>query len=264
MKKDLILAISTCPNDTFIFSPMILNFIEHPYNFKTLLDDVEVLNNLAIAGIPDIVKVSYGVLPKIIDKYTVLKSGGALSFGYGPVVVSKNYYNINELYGKKIAVPGFNTTAFNIFKRFYGDNFDFIQLRFDKIIPAILDDNVDAGLLIHEGRFVYKNYGLNLLSDLGEEWDKKYSAPIPLGAIVVRREILDMANNINNIIKNSILYSKNNMQLVYPFIKKYAQELDDEVLEKHISAFVNENSFDMSKYIDVIVDFLGVSEKDFV
>ncbi|BAI80592.1 conserved hypothetical protein [Deferribacter desulfuricans SSM1] len=264
MKKDLILAISTCPNDTFIFSPMILNFIEHPYNFKTLLDDVEVLNNLAIEGLPDIVKVSYGVLPKIIDKYSVLKSGGALSFGFGPVVVSKKYNHINELYGKKIAVPGFNTTAFNIFKRFYGDNFDFIQLRFDKIIPAILDDNVDAGLLIHEGRFVYKNYGLNLLSDLGEEWDKKYNAPVPLGAIVIKKELLNIANNINKIIRKSINYSERKREHIYPFIKKYAQELDADVLEKHITAFVNENSFDMSKYINVIVDFLGISEKDFV
>ncbi|KAA0257426.1 hypothetical protein FHQ18_10285 [Deferribacter autotrophicus] len=262
--RKLTLGISTCPNDTYIFGALINGFIDAPYKFKVLLDDVEVLNNFALNNYLDVIKVSYGVIPKLIDKYVILKSGGALSYGHGPILVSKKYHKIEELKGKKIAIPGFNTTAYNLFKYFYGNDFNFFHLRFDKIIPAVINGEADAGLLIHEGRFVYKIYGLNLICDLGVLWDEKFDAPIPLGAILLKREIRELAPEINNLIRKSIDYAKNHFNKIKPFIEKYAQELNDKIVKKHIEAFVNENSYDLSKYINQLSIFLNIDKSSFV
>ncbi|MGA1847332.1 1,4-dihydroxy-6-naphthoate synthase [Deferribacter abyssi] len=262
--KKLALGISTCPNDTYIFGALINRLIDTPYEFKVVLDDVEVLNNIAINNFLDIIKVSYGVIPKLIDKYVILKSGGALSYGYGPILVSKNFKKIDELKGKSIAIPGFNTTAYNLFKYFYGDDFNFFHLRFDRIIPAIIKGDADAGLLIHEGRFVYKTFGLNLICDLGVIWDEKFNAPIPLGAIVLKRELIELTPEINSLIRKSLDYAKNNFFEIKPFVEKYAQELNEIILRKHIDAFVNDNSYDLSKYINQLSTFLNIDQSCFV
>ena len=150
MKIDI--AVSTCPNDTFIFGAMLNGLVKSEHKFQPYLDDVQVLNRMALKNSADIIKVSYGVVPDILDNYKVLKSGGALGFGCGPLLVSKEDRPVKEL--KRIAIPGVNTSAFRFFKMFFGEDFHFIQLRFDMIMPAVLSGEVDAGVVIHEGRFV--------------------------------------------------------------------------------------------------------------
>ncbi|AEI15190.1 hypothetical protein Flexsi_1540 [Flexistipes sinusarabici DSM 4947] len=262
---ELRLGISTCPNDTFIFMPIIHNFVDtSPFTFRVVLDDVEKLNGFAVKGILDVVKVSYGVVPKVKNKYNILKSGGALGYNCGPVVVSSGIFTVDELKGGKIAIPGENTTAYMIFKYFFGEDFDFIPMRFDKIILAVEEGKADAGILIHEGRFVYSNHGLNLLADLGELWEKKQSAPIPLGAILLTDKLKKEAKLLNNIIKSSIKFSRNNFEIVKPFVYRYAQQLDDDVIKKHIELFVNEYSLDVTPVAAKIAPFIQADERLFV
>lgn len=262
---NLKLGISTCPNDTYIFGPLLNNQVIHKYNFQVILDDVEVLNKLAIKEKLDIVKVSYGVIDKVKDKYSILKSGGALGFGCGPVVVSKELKEINKLKNKKVAIPGLNTSAFKIFRHFFQHlGSEFVEKRFDQIIPAVLGYEVDAGILIHEGRFIFEKYGLNKLADLGELWEKAYNAPIPLGCILIKNELKGVAHEICELIRKSIKFSGNNFPSVEPFIKRYAQELDDEIIKNHIKLFVNEFSYDISEHTDTISKFLNCEKRIFV
>ena len=245
--------------------PIIHNFVDtSPFTFRVVLDDVEKLNGFALSGLLDVVKVSYGVVPKVKDKYNILKSGGALGYGCGPVVVSSDACTVDELKEKKIAIPGENTTAFMIFKYFFGGDFDFIPMRFDRIIPAVKEGKADAGILIHEGRFVYNDHGLNLLADLGELWEKKQNAPIPLGAILLTTKLKKEAVLLNNIIKSSINFSGNNFEIVKPFIYRYAQQLDNDVINKHIELFVNEYSLDVAPVAAKIAPFIQADERLFV
>ena len=258
------LGISTCPNDTYIFGGILTNKIETDFKFQTVLDDVEVLNGFAIQGKLDIIKVSYGVVDKVLDKYLILNAGGALGFGCGPLVVSKNYNNMKNM--KKIGIPGKNTSAFKIFKYFFGEDFEFVGLRFDKIMPMISEGKLDGGIVIHEGRFVYKNLNLNLnlIADLGELWENKFNAPIPLGAILIKKDLAEYAKQINNLIVKSIDYAANNYEELYPFIKKYAQEIDDKVIKQHIELFVNKYSYDLTEAKPSLIRFLKCTEKSFI
>jgi 1,4-dihydroxy-6-naphthoate synthase len=261
----LSLGISTCPNDTFIFGGMILNKINHSYNLDVVLDDVEVLNNYAIENKLDVAKVSYGVVEKVKKNYKILKAGGALGFGCGPILVSKSFSDVSQLKALKIGIPGANTTAFKIYKHFFSylQN-EFIEMRFDKIMPAIRDGIIDAGVVIHEGRFIYDKFGLKKVIDLGDIWEKEYKLPIPLGCILIRNEFIRYAADITEIIRQSIDYSQNHYEDIFPFIKSYAQELDDEIINKHIKLFVNEYSYDVSSYIDVLSKFVNADKNIFV
>ena len=262
---NLKLGISTCPNDTYIFGPLLNSQIVHHHNFQVVLDDVEVLNKLAIKGKLDIVKVSYGVIDNVKDKYSILKSGGAFGFGCGPVVVSKKITNISYLKNKKIAIPGVNTSAFKIFGHFFGHlKNDFQEKRFDQIISSILKDEVDAGILIHEGRFIFQNFGLHKLADLGELWEESYKAPIPLGCIIIKKELKEFAGEMCKLIRKSIEFSEAHFSAVEPFVKRYAQELDDEIIKNHIKLFVNKFSYDVSEYTDNISKFLNCEKETFV
>jgi len=259
------LGISTCPNDTFIFGPIINNFIGHHYDIKVVLDDVEVLNNLAIKSKLDIVKVSYGVVDKVKENYMVLRAGGALGFGCGPILVSKKIKTKDNLKRAKVGIPGFNTSAFKIYKHFFPDfKNDFTEMRFDKIMPAIVNGDIDAGLVIHEGRFIYKDYGLTKIADLGDLWESRYSLPIPLGCILINRNIANIAGDFCNLIRNSIKFSSENYNDIFPFIKKYARELNGEIIKKHIELFVNDFSLDVGEYIDELAKFIGAKNSIFV
>lgn len=258
------IGISPCPNDVFIFGPIIRKCIALSFQFKFELMDVEQLNRNAIDGCFDMVKVSFGVLPKIVNKYIVLTCGGALGHGNGPLVVTKNFSSVGELRGRKIAFPGENTTAFLLFKHFFGEDYQFVEMRFDKIFSAIMENNVDAGIIIHEGRFVYEKIGLKKLVDLGEEWEEKYFLPIPLGAIVLHEKYSYLAEDMKALIRKSIRYSNDHFEESKEFCKQYAQELDDKVLENHIRYFVNEYSDDMSQFKEKLSNFLGISNEVFV
>lgn len=258
------LAISPCPNDTFIFGALIRKDIEVPFDFDVVMEDIQLCNNMALAEEQDMVKVSFGVFPLIKENYKILKCGGALGFGCGPLILSKDYNNIEDLKGKKIAIPGENTTAFAVFKKFYPECATNIEvMRFDKIMPAIRDGLCDAGLVIHEGRFTYQNYNLKKITDLGVEWESKYNLPIPLGFIALHKKYIHMADMVNEAIRKSIEYAYNNREKALLYCKDYAQDMDNNVMNSHIELYVNVYSKDLTPAIKAISTLLDVGEDVF-
>ena len=242
----LSLGISPCPNDTYIFDAMIQGKIDtEGLEFIPRLEDVETLNHMAIQGSLDITKVSYGVVFHLINEYRILEAGGALGKGVGPLFVSKNIGHEKEIDPSKIniALPGINTTAHLLFSLAYPEIKNKIFVPFHLIEDMVLNDEVDAGVIIHENRFTYQQKGLNKLSDLGDVWEKRTGAPIPLGGILVRRSFdPELATKINRIINRSLAFANENAYALPPFVTENAQEMSEEVMRSHINLYVNEFS----------------------
>ncbi len=260
---DLKIAISTCPNDIFIFYALISNKFKTNYKFNFDFFDIEELNLNSKSGYYDIIKISVSQFTKIFDKYIILDSGSALGKGCGPLIVSNKIKTINELLEKRIGIPGENTTANKLFDIFVNFPVKKIFMRFDNIMPEIKKGTIDAGVIIHEGRFTYMKYGLNKIADLGELWEKTKGLPIPLGVIVGRKDIdKKILKEIDNLIKKSIIFAENNYEAIKDFIKKYAQEMDEKTIKSHIDLYVNNFTYSLGEEgREAIVKFLGLTGK---
>jgi len=256
--RKLNFAISPCPNDTYIFGGLFLKKVSFPFEVDFILQDVERLNKLCMQGQYDVIKVSCAIYSQVKDRYVLLRCGGAMGRGCGPVVVSKKGFSISEIQGKSIGIPGKNTTAFYIFKKAVPDfRGKIVELRYDKIIPAILEGDIDVGILIHEARFTYGEYGLELILDLGKWWEDTTSYPIPLGCILAKKELgEEIVRQIEDGIKRSIEYAEKNLAYIWPFIKQNAQEMDDSVIKRHIETFVNQFSKDIGDKGRGAIEFL--------
>ncbi len=242
----LSLGISPCPNDTYIFDAMLHGKIDtEGLEFMPRLEDVETLNQLAIEGSLDISKVSYGVVFQLLHQYRILEAGSALGKGVGPLFVSKNIGHDEEIDFSKIrvALPGINTTAHLLFSLAYPEIKNKTFVPFHVIEDMVINDEVDAGVIIHENRFTYQQKGLNKLSDLGDVWEKRTGAPIPLGGILVRRLFdLDLATKINRVINRSLAFANDHADALPAFVTENAKEMNEEVMRNHISLYVNEFS----------------------
>lgn len=243
----LSLGFSTCPNDTFIFDAMIHNKIDtEGLEFDVVLGDVEELNRGAFEASIDITKLSYHAYAYIAENYKLLTSGSALGRGNGPLLISKRKIYPDEVSDLKVAIPGTNTTANLLFSIFYPDIKTKKEYLFSDIEDAILDGEMDAGVIIHENRFTYQKKGLKKVLDLGERWEKKTQSPIPLGGIVIHRRInADIQTKVNRVLKRSIQFAFDNPNSSYNFVKQYAQEMEDEVMRKHIDLYVNSFTLDL-------------------
>jgi len=242
MNNNLKLGYSTCPNDTFIFYALAHNLIEsRGLQFKIKLADVETLNQQARAGVFDISKLSFAAIGHLLDTYGVLRSGSALGRGCGPLVVARPGFNLNQIDSKKIAVPGMWTTACILLGLYLSKKPDVVPMLFDLIMPAVERGDLDFGVIIHEGRFTYKNYGLISLLDLGKWWEQKTSLPIPLGGIAIRRDIApEIARSVETAIRESALYGFKHRTETDGYVKKYAGEMSSAVIRRHIDLYVNE------------------------
>ena len=242
----LSLGISPCPNDTYIFDAMLHGKIDtEGLEFTTRLEDVETLNHLAIEGSLDISKVSYGVVFQLINFYRILEAGSALGKGVGPLFVSKTIGHEKEIDPSKItvALPGINTTAHLLFSLAYPEIKNKTFVPFHVIEDMVINGEVDAGVIIHENRFTYRQKGLNKLSDLGDVWEKRTGAPIPLGGILVRRSFdLELATKINRVINRSLAFANDHALALPAFVTENAKEMNEEVMRNHISLYVNEFS----------------------
>ena len=242
----LSLGISPCPNDTYIFDAMLHGKIDtEGLEFMPRLEDVETLNQLAIEGALDITKVSYGVVFQLLGQYRILEAGGALGKGVGPLFVSKNIVHDGEIDCSKIrvALPGINTTAHLLFSLAYPQIKNKTFVPFHVIEDMVINGAVDAGVIIHENRFTYQQKGLNKLSDLGDVWEKRTGAPIPLGGILVRRSFdLKLATKINRVINRSLAFANDHTDALPTFVTENAKEMNEEVMRNHISLYVNEFS----------------------
>jgi 1,4-dihydroxy-6-naphthoate synthase len=245
----LTLGFSPCPNDTFIFDAMVHGRIDtEGLEFDYFLADVEELNRKAIAKEVDITKISYHAYAYVAQNYLILDSGSALGYHNGPLLISKNNIGTSDLERKKIAIPGKYTTANLLFSIAWPDAKNKVEYLFSDIDNAILNEEVDAGLIIHETRFTYYKKGLHRLADLGEFWEKLTGLPIPLGAIVVNRNIPeDVALKVNRILRNSLEYAYKDSFASYDFVASNAKEMDSTVMNNHIKLFVNEFSLDLGE-----------------
>ena len=247
----LTLGFSPCPNDTFIFDALVNNKIDtQGISFDVRLEDVQTLNQLALNEVLDITKVSYGVLPLLIDKYIVLNSGSALGIGVGPLLIANNSIAAEEIKNYTIAIPGENTTAHMLFNLAFPNVKGKIFMRYDEIESFVLTARVKkiAGVIIHENRFTYQDKGLIKIIDLGEYWEQKTKLPIPLGGIVAGRNLdIKLIKKIDALIKKSIEYSFENYPAITNYVRKHSQEMEEDVMRKHIDLYVNNYSISLGE-----------------
>lgn len=242
------LGFSPCPNDTFIFHALVHDLVEPGrWDFDVRLEDVETLNRLAAAGELDIAKVSFGALPRLLDDYALLRSGGALGRGCGPLVVTREPLDAERLRSIQIAIPGRSTTANLLWRMFAPDAPEGVEMRYERIMPAVAAGEIEAGLIIHESRFTYPDHGLVKAVDLGEWWEGETGAPIPLGAIVARRTLGDLVPEIEAAIRRSVEMAYADPDRPRSYIRSHAQEMDEQVTQSHIDLYVNEHSIDLGR-----------------
>jgi 1,4-dihydroxy-6-naphthoate synthase len=244
----LTLGFSPCPNDTYIFDALVNNKIDtEGIEFDVKLEDVQTLNQWAIEGKLDITKLSYGVLPSALDKYIVLNSGSALGKGVGPLLISISEQERLSVEENTIAIPGKNTTAHLLFSLAYPNAKNKIFLRYDEIENFVLT-NKGLGVIIHENRFTYEQKGLKKVIDLGDYWEKETAHPIPLGGIVIKRNIdKSVQQQIDKLIKKSIEYAYTKYPELNDYIRTHSQEMSEAVMQKHIDLYVNNYSVNLGE-----------------
>jgi 1,4-dihydroxy-6-naphthoate synthase len=245
----LTLGFSTCPNDTFIFDAMVHHKVDtEGLEFDLVLADVEELNRNAFAGNIDVTKLSYHAFAYVANNYNLLTSGSALGYKNGPLLISKRKIYPNEIADLKVAIPGKYTTANLLFSIVFPSVKEKREYLFSDIEEAILDGEVDAGVIIHENRFTFEKKGLKKIIDLGEDWEEKTNNPIPLGGIVIRRKFdLETQRKVNRVLKRSVEFALAHPNSGYGFVKNYAQEMDDAVIQKHIGLYVNNFTVDLGE-----------------
>ncbi|NMC40249.1 MAG: 1,4-dihydroxy-6-naphthoate synthase [Bacteroidales bacterium] len=237
----LTLGFSPCPNDTFIFHGIVNHKVDtEGLEFDIFMADVEELNRTAFEGTAPVLKLSYHAYAHASGKYLILDSGGAIGRGSGPLVISKRGIRLEDLDNLLVAIPGQYTTANLLFGIFRPGAVRRKVYLFSDIPDAVLNEEVDAGIIIHETRFTYRDKGLRKVADLGQLWEDMTGLPVPLGAIAVNRKIPEkVAHSVNRIIRRSIEYAKNNIPETYQFIKQHSQEISDDVIGRHIELYVN-------------------------
>lgn len=244
------IAYSPCPNDTFIFHAWAHGLLPGAPELDVQYADIDITNHLAAApGGPDVLKISYAALPWALAEYRLLPSGGALGRGCGPLVLtrgeSSGIRSAADLAGKRVAVPSERSTAYLLFRLWAAQQVpggfgEIVVLPFHEIMPAVRDGKIDAGLVIHEARFTYGNYGLTMLADMGSWWESDTGLPIPLGAIVARRS-LD-AKRIAEWARRSVEYAWEHPEASREYVLAHAQEMDPAVADAHIDLYVNKFS----------------------
>jgi 1,4-dihydroxy-6-naphthoate synthase len=242
----LSLAVSPCPNDTFVFHALVHGLIPGAEPVELTFADVDVTNTAAERGAFDLVKVSFAALPWLLDDYELLPCGGALGRGCGPLVLTRA--GRTDLTGATVAVPGDRTTAYLLFRLWSAENppARVEVVPFHEIMPGVAEGRWDAGLVIHEARFTYPRFGLTALVDLGEWWERDTGLPIPLGAILARKGAVDPAEAAEWI-RKSVSMAWANPDASREFVLANAQEMEADVVQQHIGLYVNEFTLDLGK-----------------
>ncbi len=234
------LGYSPSPNDTYIFYGITHGKIPGAPLFETILEDIETLNRLALDGLLDVTKVSFHALGHLRDRYCLLQSGGALGRGCGPLIVAATPLHPSELTGGKIAIPGKLTTAALLLRLFDPSLDELVVLPYHRIMDAVRIGEVRAGLIIHESRFTFSDFGLHEIIDLGEWWEHTTGHPIPLGGILARRDLgADRVRAIDRAIRKSVEYAHTHAGRVRNDIRRHAPEIDASVAQHHIDLYVN-------------------------
>jgi len=249
MKQKLTLGFSPCPNDTFIFDALVNGRIDlGNFELEVVLADVEELNRMAIAGKLDITKISYNAFAYVHTKYQLLNAGSALGNNCGPILIAKRALSNDELKSATIAIPGENTTANFLMSFAYPEASNKQEILFSEIENAVLNNTVDAGVIIHENRFTFEEKGLIKLADLGEVWEQQTSFPIPLGGISVHRRLKPtVRRQFDSLLRQSVQFAFDNPEVSKEYVKCHSQEMDESVMRSHINLYVNQFSLDLGE-----------------
>lgn len=258
----LTLGFSPCPNDTFIFDALIHHKIDtEGLEFEVFYDDVETLNQKAMKGELDITKLSFHAFAYVANQYALLDAGSALGFGVGPLLISKNHFEETQLQTPnselRIGIPGKYTTANFLLGIAYPHLQNKQELVFSEIESALLDEQIDLGLIIHENRFTYQDKGLTKIVDLGDYWEKLTGCAIPLGGIVINRNLdREVQLKVNRLIRQSVEFAFAHPKSGIDFIRQHAQAMDEAVMYKHIELYVNKYSINLGEEGRKAVDTL--------
>ncbi|MFJ4711508.1 1,4-dihydroxy-6-naphthoate synthase [Streptomyces sp. NPDC088785] len=247
------IAFSPCPNDTFVFDAWAHGRVPGAPALDVTFADIDITNGVAERRDPafDLLKVSYAVLPYVLDDYALLPCGGALGRGCGPLVLTREAGV--DLSGKRVAVPSETSTAYLLFRLWAADTVpggvgEIVVMPFHEIMPAVRDGKIDAGLVIHEARFTYQNYGLHKLADMGEHWEATTGLPIPLGAIIARRSLgAETLRAYADAVRTSVQLAWAAPEASRPYVMEHAQEMDPAVADQHIGLYVNEFTADLGE-----------------
>ncbi|WP_135230085.1 1,4-dihydroxy-6-naphthoate synthase [Deinococcus fonticola] len=246
----LTLGYSFCPNDTFIFHALHAGLVAAPLPVREVLEDVQTLNEWAVSGRLPMTKISYRAYFSVMREYVALRSGGALGRGVGPLIVTRE--EVSDLNGKVVVSPGALTTAELLLRLVY-PQVQVVRLRYDEVMPAVQRGEVQgqpvhAGLIIHESRFTFPQYGLLKHLDLGAWWEGETGLPLPLGAILVKRDLPErMKVALNAAVRSSLEYAYAHPEAARGYIRQHALEMSDEVMQAHIDLYVNPFSLDVGQ-----------------
>lgn len=244
----LTLGFSPCPNDTFIFDALVNKKIDTgDIDVEVVLEDVQTLNEWALQGKLDVTKISYGVLALVLNKYIVLPAGGALGKGVGPLLITnEGGIAADQVKDSTIAIPGEHTTAHMLFSLAFPEAGHKEFVLFSQIEDSVIQEKVDAGVIIHENRFTYQDKGLVKLMDLGEYWESQTGSPIPLGGIVMKRTYdTALQQQVSALIRASVEYAFSNYPLITDYVQQHSQEMSEGVMRQHIDLYVNNYSIDL-------------------
>ena len=235
-----------CPNDAFAFHALVHGLVPAPFEVEPVLLDIEELNRRAAGGELELTKLSFGAAASAGERYRLLRSGAALGRGVGPLVVAREPASLDDAAAGRIAVPGRETTAFLLLRLAAPALGDVVELRYDRILAAVVAGEVDAGLIIHESRFTYGEHGLVSVADLGEWWERETGLPVPLAGIFARDDLEPgLAAAAEAAVRDSVEYAFAHPEASREYVRSLAQELSDEVCAAHIALYVNEHSIDI-------------------
>lgn len=248
-RQDLTLGYSTCPNDTFLFHALTHGLIQcDPFQISVFLEDVETLNQKAKSSAFHVSKLSFAAIGHLLDNYALLRSGAALGRGCGPLIVARPGIKLENMLSGRIAVPGLWTTAFLLLTLYLNKTPETISMTFDQIMPSLQKGETDYGIIIHEGRFTYPEYGLIKLLDLGEWWEQTTSMPIPLGGICIRRSLgPEIARKVESLIRESVEFAFRHPEASREYVAMHSQEMSSETIKRHIELYVNSFTVDLGE-----------------
>lgn len=244
--RELTFGFSPCPNDTFAFHALAHGRVDAPFRVRPVMLDIEQLNQRAREGAFDLTKLSFGAFPAVGDRYRLLRSGAALGRGVGPLVVARGAASLADATKGRVAIPGRDTTAFRLLRLAAPALGEAVEVRYDRILPAVVNGEVDAGLIIHESRFTYADHGLVKVVDLGDWWEAETGLPVPLAGICARADLdAETMQAAERAIRASVEHAFAHPSESREWIRANAQEMSDEVCDAHIRLYVNEHSIDL-------------------
>jgi len=235
-----------CPNDAFAFHALVHRLVPAPFEVEAVLLDIEELNRRAAKAELELTKLSFGAAAAAGDGYRLLRSGAALGRGVGPLVVAREAGSLEEAVGGRVAVPGRETTAFLLLRLAVPTLGEVVELRYDRILDSVVAGEVDAGLIIHESRFTYRDQGLVAVADLGEWWEGETALPVPLAGIFARADLeAGLADEAEAAIRASVEYAFAHPEASRAYVRSLSHEMSDEVCAAHIALYVNAHSVDI-------------------